>query len=482
MVKCKQQECGRDARYGDKEDRKALFCKDHKDTDMVSVVGPKCEGFDELTQERCNTTASFGTSDENKKRFCKTHKDPDMINLAGQKCSYVDPDTDLRCSTQPKFGRPDEKERYCDVHRDLDMENLNCTKCCYVDPKTSIRCSTQPSFGRPGEKDLFCGSHKDPDMVDVTHHKCEQQSCMLQPTFNYETEKRPRFCEEHAEEGMINIIRPYCSGTMPNGSMCPTTPSFGWEADGKKLCCKSHKAAGMVHLNSLLCPFICDDGKYCHTLAIFAWKADDEEWFCDKHKTPGMVDVKNKHCINDWCDTQVSNKAYEGYCFRCFILQFPDRPVAFNYKTKEKRVQEYITEHFPELTVTSDKKVWGGCSRRRPDIFIDMGPYAIIVEIDEDQHSSYDTTCEHRRLMELHEDVGHKDLVFIRFNPDGYKNAQGVKIPSCWHINSRGLCVLKQECIRDWNNRLRTLRDRISYWEANTPDKTLTLEFLYFTI
>ena len=45
-----------------------------------------------------------------------------------------------------------------------------------------------------------------------------------------------------------------------------------------------------------------------------------------------------------------------------------------------------------------------------------------IVEIDENQHIEYDCSCENKRIMELSQDVGHRPIIFIRFNPDDYLN------------------------------------------------------------
>jgi len=46
----------------------------------------------------------------------------------------------------------------------------------------------------------------------------------------------------------------------------------------------------------------------------------------------------------------------------------------------------------------------------------DLGTHILIVEIDENAHAVYDCSCENKRLMELSQDVGHRPIVFIRFN------------------------------------------------------------------
>ena len=45
----------------------------------------------------------------------------------------------------------------------------------------------------------------------------------------------------------------------------------------------------------------------------------------------------------------------------------------------------------------------------------------IIIEVNENQHIAYDCSCENKRIMKLSQDVGHKPIVFIRFNPDDYE-------------------------------------------------------------
>ncbi len=46
--------------------------------------------------------------------------------------------------------------------------------------------------------------------------------------------------------------------------------------------------------------------------------------------------------------------------------------------------------------------------------------YLVVTEIDENQHKYYDPNDEIERINQIFEDLGMK-MVFIRFNPDGYK-------------------------------------------------------------
>ena len=87
---------------------------------------------------------------------------------------------------------------------------------------------------------------------------------------------------------------------------------------------------------------------------------------------------------------------------------FPDKPVSRNYKTKEYAVGEYIKTKFSTLNWISDKIINGGCSKRRPDLFLDLLYQIVIIEVDENQHIDYDCSCQNKRIMELSQDLGHK--------------------------------------------------------------------------
>lgn len=187
-------------------------------------------------------------------------------------------------------------------------------------------------------------------------------------------------------------------------------------------------------------------------------------------------------CKSEWCET-TANRKYDGHCLRCFIHLFPDRPNARNYKTKEKAVVEYIIQQFPleKYTWITDKKIQDGCSRRRPDLLLDLGYQIIVVEIDENQHESYDCSCENKRLMELSQDVNHRPLIFIRFNPDDYIT-KDTKVTSCWGINKNDICSVKKTKIKEWTNRLESLKNQVEYWsrDENKTDKTLEIIQLFY--
>lgn len=185
-------------------------------------------------------------------------------------------------------------------------------------------------------------------------------------------------------------------------------------------------------------------------------------------------------CKSKWCE-KTANKKYEGYCLFCYVNLFPDKPITRNYKTKEKDVVDRILKLFPNFTWISDKKIQDGCSRRRPDLLLDMGSHVIIVEIDENAHIDYECLCENKRLMEISQDLSHRPIVFIRFNPDDYVNKDRYKIKSCWKLNRKtGLIVLDPKKSNEWEDRINLLAEQINYWVKNLTEKTVEIVELFY--
>eukprot|EP00960_Hanusia_phi_P023743 700420-Hanusia_phi.AAC.2 len=145
---------------------------------------------------------------------------------------------------------------------------------------------------------------------------------------------------------------------------------------------------------------------------------------------------------------------YEGYCYWCYVHEHPDNPIARQYKTKERHVFDKLVQEFPDITWINDKPVYGGCSRRRPDVFADLGTHTIMVEVDENQHSAigYTDTCERVRLSELVFDVGLRQIIIIRINVDGYIDSSGKRVPSPW---GKGKILTKHK--ESWEQRLKEL-------------------------
>ena len=82
--------------------------------------------------------------------------------------------------------------------------------------------------------------------------------------------------------------------------------------------------------------------------------------------------------------------------------------------------------------------------------------------------------------MEISQDVGHRPIVFIRFNPDSYIDVSMNKVASCWGLNKSGIMTIKISKKKEWEERIRSLHEQIQYWIDNVPDKMVeTIQLFY---
>jgi hypothetical protein len=373
----------------------------------------------------CNTFASYNYKNEKKAIYCLKHKKENMIDVKNQK-------------------------RKC-------LEN-NCNKIA--------------TFNFKEERNaIYCTNHKKENMIDILNKKCLVNNCNKRPCFNFEIEIKGIYCKTHKMSDMINVTDRTCQEAN-----CKIQPTYNYENETKRLYCALHKKEGMINVANKLC---INDG--CNKQAIYNFKNIKYGVYCYTHKKDEMINVLSSKCKSSWCET-TANPKYDGFCLNCFINLFPDKPNTLNYKTKEKAVVDYVFQQFPKdkFTWFSDKRIEGGCSRRRPDLLLDLGYQVIIIEVDENQHTDYDCSCENKRLMELSQDVGHRPIIFIRFNPDEYIDKDNTNITSCWGINGKGICTVKKIKNKEWEYRLKLLKENIKYWCNNNTNKTIEIIQLFY--
>ena len=408
----------------------------------------------------CKTRPLFNKEGESKGLYCSEHKKEGMVDVKHRTCIHEG------CKTRPNYNNEGEKKPlYCSEHKKEGMVNVISKTCIHEG------CKKQPTYNNEGEKrPLYCSEHKKKEMVDVRSKICIHEGCNKRPNYNIECEAKGLYCSEHKKDGMVNVKDKTC---IHEG--CKTLPTYNNEGEKRPLYCSEHKNEGMVNVKDKTC---IHEG--CKKIPIYNTECEARGLYCLTHKKNGMVDIMNKTCKTYLCSTHVTKK-YDGYCFFCYMNLFPDKPVSRNYKTKEYSVVEYVKTKFAELSWIADKIIQNACSKRRPDLLLDLGYQVIIVEVDENQHADYDCSCENKRIMELSQDVGHRPIVFIRFNPDEYEK-YGTNITSCWGCDMNGLCVVKKSKKNEWTERLHVLEETISYWinPENTTSKTIeTIQLFY---
>jgi len=444
---CKFTGCVKNPYYNFKGEKYAKYCNSHKEDEMINVLNKLCE------YDGCKKQSNYNFEGQIGGKYCASHKKNEMINVKKNPCQFIE------CRIIPSYNFEGEKyAKYCNSHKEDGMVNIKNKICQF------IGCRIIPSYNFEGEKYAkYCNSHKEDGMINVLNKLCEYDGCKKCAGYNFKGQITKKFCASHKEDGMIDFKHKFCE--FDGCKKCA-----GYNFEGKKYVkfCATHKEYGMIDFKHKFCEF-----EGCKIKSSFNFMGEKHVKFCAFHKENGMIDVTklNKICKTYLCEKRFTNINYEGYCLRCFIHMFPEKPVVHNYKTKEFAVVEFVKSVFPDFTWCLDRKIKDGCSRRRPDLLLDLGYQVIIVEVDENQHMVYDCSCENKRIMQLSQDVGHRPMIFIRFNPDDYTDQNDKNITSCWGTNQKGICIVKKLKIIEWNDRLKVLQNQIAYW-TNPENKT----------
>ena len=110
----------------------------------------------------------------------------------------------------------------------------------------------------------------------------------------------------------------------------------------------------------------------------------------------------------------------------------------------------------------------------RPDFYYDMGSFALIVEVDENQHdlAAYTANCELVRNYRIAQSIG-LPLILVRYNPDGFKigdSATTTKVPKA-ERHSLLLTILREHFSQGSSNFL-----TITYLFYDQPAQLMNAE------
>ena len=211
----------------------------------------------------------------------------------------------------------------------------------------------------------------------------------------------------------------------------------------------------------------------------------------NKRKDQCIICTPSISCIE--CKSFYVDKKSNCYplCLACFCNKYPDHEKSTLYKIKERYLRDELRCRFPDndINMIFDKSVEGGCSKKRPDVLIDLLLYSIIIECDECQHKNYE--CENKRTMQLFEDLGNRPLIIIRFNPDSYKGdlssspENNTKIEGCFKPLTKVEDIHKQKFYdlnkEEWKRRVDILEEVIrGKITEDIPEKEITEIKLFY--
>ena len=422
----------------------------------------------------------FGLKTDTKATRCKSCALENMIDLRHPRCF---------CGNRlPAFGILGYEATHCAKCKSDDMVRIGKNLC---------SCRKTTCYGLPGKRATHCTKCKEPGMVNVHNRRCFCGKGI--PYLGFKDDERATRCKSCALPDMQNItskkcivcedVRPTFGLIKGKPSHCGTCKTVDMQDVSNKRCScgKSQPNFGLLGERATHCAECKNDEMQditnttceCGIRACFGF-----EWgkptHCASCRLDGMTNVKNRSCTSEWCFTIPKNNKYKGYCLFCFINLFPDEKVSRNYKTKQKAVEECVENAFGEYSWVKDKTIQDGCSKRRPDLFLDMGGYTIVIEIDENQHIDYD--CENKRVCQLFQDSGSRPMYIVRFNPDELKDVDGLDKPSCWGYDSHGRSRVKPSARNQWDDRLETLVTTIKRCIDVPPTKEIETIQLYFDV
>ena len=381
---------------------KAIYCFEHKKENMIDVTHKRCI-FD-----GCNTQPNFNLPTETKGLYCFEHKKEHMIDVANKRCQL--------CNKHPTFNLPTEtKGLYCFEHKKEHMIDVISKRCIFEG------CNKRPNFNLPTEtKGLYCFEHKKDNMIDVKHKRCIFDGCNKQPNFNLPTETKAIYCFEHKKENMINVKSKRCLE-------CKNDAIYGFP-DKRSRYCKDHKKPNMI--NSYLynkCSIL-----YCEEQYEFII---DNTKYCLKH-SPKQYEINIKRLCK-YCDILEDSKFICNNCKK------------ISHK-KEWAVVRYLRNVIDTKFEYDSSKMLNGCSKKRPDIYFELVKHCIIVEIDENQHKTYEDICECARINEIVNGIGGKSVIIIRYNPDVVRNNGKEIILTNKERLDILVKIIKEELVKDY--------------------------------
>ncbi len=343
--------------------------------------------------EECKETAKYGVKQFTISR-CKEHKEEGMVTSSKQYCEHNKRKS--RCKICEDGG-----SEYCE-HGDY---HYRCKEC------------KGPSICEHNKRRYTCVECKGTGICEHNRRRSECRIC-----------KGTGICEHDKNRSHCKI----CKGS----SIC--------EHNREKYYCRQCKGPGICEHNRRRneCR-ICKGSGICeHDRRRSHCKICKGSRICEhsreKHRCFQCSPESNHFCVRRYENgTRCIKKKYakyDNYCTTCFVELFPNdsRSKTANLASKELKVLTYLTTEFPGV-FTHDKKLFISdrdtlCTphNRRIDFQTEVGSYVFCIEVDEHQHKYYDPLDEEERIMQIYENAN-KKMVFIRFNPDNYKENKILK-------------------------------------------------------
>jgi len=391
----KDKKCSITAGYNFEEYGRPARCSHHKTEGMIEIYRNTCRF------EGCKITASFNYDYCTKGLYCGKHKDDDMVDMSNVKC------VEVGCGKQAGFGKIDENGKkiktHCSLHKMDDMINLRpkIVNVCEL-------CGENAHYKKAGDTIWYCAECKTVEMSYNGRQLCSVFECYKVPQYAIPNDHSKLFCSDHSNNLMDNIAQ---KNKICKEDGCKTQSTYGYPSQGFTRC-REHRKEGMTKNPNKRCI-----EPTCGDYAIYGVETNIHCYLHASDNEKLMIVTKCKECKDIGI---ISNDELCNKCDR-------DKKRLLKKGQREMRIIKLLEENNIKY-IHHDKIIDNGeCTLYRPDILImDKNlQFALIVEIDEDQHESYKEQCEYRRTHGIAQSLGGIATIFIRYNPDKYKSKNG---------------------------------------------------------
>lgn len=329
-----------------------------------------------------------------------------------------------------------------------------------------------------GGKIKYCVEHKEDGMINIITNYCKHKDCIAIAQYSKKGIRKPEFCRDHKQGGMVLSNTKYCQKDDCEEIAYYDVPG------GRGKYCKNHKESTMVNIYKITCTEDkCDSWasygivgrkathcfkhikkgmvknpnkkcKVCKSKAL--WGDNLEPTHCDLHKQTNQINLVEKPCTSCGLEYILDNS---GKCENC-------NPAIF--KSIRLLKQTLLMNYLDEIGLcgnSTDTIVDNGiCGKERPDRVYDFEDKIVIVECDENQHYNITCECEVARMINISQTFGGIPVYFIRWNPDNYKPHTGKS----------------QEPIKNRYKTLGNLLDNIKNNKTKLPNALLSVFYMYY--
>ena len=256
MKRCSHKGCRNKSTFSVEGSNTAIYWAQHAEDGMMNVHSRRCPHVFFQKHPSVNFKGS------KQALYCKQHAENCMVDVISRRCSHKS------CNKWPTFGTEGRKTAtHSKQHAEDDMLNARALRAWTLQNAAGFqRCGSK--------KGMYCMQHADHGMVNVVRGRCFHGSCTGVPSFNLEGSKTWVYCKQNAEDDMVGVIYKRCSHDSCNN--LPTSNDVGSK---RAVYCKWHAEDGMVNVRIKCCSH-----SLCNKEPVWGLLTDGAATACTRHK------------------------------------------------------------------------------------------------------------------------------------------------------------------------------------------------------